>query len=44
MSAKYIICGYKSIDLNDFNSNYLAMFLDKAPKEQKIGFSTKKIN
>lgn len=44
MSAKYIICGYKSIDLNDFNSNYLTKLLDKALKEQKIGFSTKKIN
>lgn len=42
MSAKYIICGYKSIDLIGFNSNYLTKLLEKAPKEQKIGFSTKK--
>lgn len=42
MSAEYIICGYNSIDLSDFNGNYLTKLFEKAPKEQKIGFSTKK--
>ena len=42
LSAEYIICAYNSIDLSDFNSNYLTKLFEKAPKEQKIGFSTKK--